>query len=652
MDIEGLARKLEPLIPEQVHHWLRVRETAGTRLKGLVDDEIVSAAYELLGDFRKKALLSLPSRSRAKGEIHLGTVVYEKEKWPFGISRAELLRNMFICGMSGSGKTNVAFHILEQLAATKVPWLFWDFKRTARHLLPRLKCHVNVYTPGRTLSPFLFNPFIVPPGLEPQVYITQLVDVLAEAYTLGDGSCRILQKAIVGCYQRGNHAPTIAEVLKEVEEIPGTRQVRDWKISATKALESVQFAQVASTDRTSQEALAKTLLHGNTIIELDALSHNAKKFLVPALCLWLYYVRLASADREQLRLVVFVEEAHHVLYRHEQRAKETVLNRLLRQCREIGIAMIVIDQHAHLISSASVGNAYTTLCLNQRDPSDINKAAGLSLVEDADKKYFSMLGVGEAIVKMQGDRWRRPFVVKFPLVRVRKGAVTDELLARFLNGSLSRAGLSQAVARGFGKAFHELTHDQALDEDALAFVEDVIEHEHDSIRDRYKRLGLSVDRGNRLKSNLVEAGILDEEQVKVGRTYKVLLRVTHQARTKLGLTKTLGRGSIAHEYWKNFYAAMLRDDGYEVELEAPRKTGRVDVLARKDGEQIAIEIETGKSDAVWNVKQDLLARCNKVLVVVTDESVMDKVFMQLWSAGLIIPKRVSIVVRDGLRPAA
>ena len=161
-----------------------------------------------------------------------------------------------------------------------------------------------------------------------------------------------------------------------------------------------------------------------------------------------------------------------------------------------------------------------------------------------------------------------------------------------------------------------------------------------------------MDRGNRLKSDLVEAGILDEEQVKVGRTYKVLLRVTHQARTKLGLSKTLGRGSIGHEYWKNFYATMLKDDGYEVELEAPRNNGRVDVLARQDGEQIAVEIETGKSDPGWNVKQDLLAKCNKVLVVVTDESAMDKVFMQLWNAGLIIPDRVSIVVRDGLRSAA
>jgi len=50
---------------------------------------------------------------------------------------------------------------------------------------------------------------------------------------------------------------------------------------------------------------------------------------------------------------------------------------LLRQCREIGIAIIVVDQHPALISSGCLGNTYTTICLNLKDPSDINKAAAL-----------------------------------------------------------------------------------------------------------------------------------------------------------------------------------------------------------------------------------------------------------------------------------
>jgi hypothetical protein len=156
-----------------------------------------------------------------------------------------------------------------------------------------------------------------------------------------------------------------------------------------------------------------------------------------------------------------------------------------------------------------------------------------------------------------------------------------------------------------------------------------------------------VDKGNSLKNRLVEDGILEEQEVKVGRTYKILLRITHAARTRLGLKKYLGRGSIAHEYWKRFYAARFKDDGYHVELEAVRHEGRVDVLATKNTDSIAVEIETGKSDVVWNVKQNVLTGFYKVLVVATDDKALEKVERQLAKAGLIIPKRVEVVLRDG-----
>ena len=141
----------------------------------------MSGAYTHLGDFRKRPLLSLPPRTKSKGSIHLGRILYEGEKWEFGISQAELLRNMAILGMSGSGKTNLAFHILEHLVKKRVPFLFFDWKRTARHLIPNLRSPVRIFTPGRELSPFPFNPFIVPPGLEPRISVNHAVDVMADA---------------------------------------------------------------------------------------------------------------------------------------------------------------------------------------------------------------------------------------------------------------------------------------------------------------------------------------------------------------------------------------------------------------------------------------------------------------------------------------
>ena len=648
MNIETIDRKLEPLKPRTVQHWLNVRDTADDKLKALIDRQIVVTAQQVLGDYRRKILLSLPPAKTAKGSIHLGTVLYEKEKWPVGISQAELLQNLAIFGRSGAGKTNVAFHILQQLTEKKIPFLFLDWKRTGRHLLPLLRGKPRVYTPGRSLSPFPFNPFIPPPGLEPQVYINQVVDVMADAYTLGDGARSILHKAIDACYQKDNYAPSVDEVLGEVETIPEKERIRGWKISAVRALESIAFAKITPKDRITQHELAEQLLHQSTIVELNGLSASSKQFLIPLLCLWLYYVRLASPTREQLSLVMLVEEAHHVLHRSNRPSRETVMEMLLRQCREIGIAMIVVDQHPHLISAAATGNTYTSICLNLKDPSDINRAAALSLVKDEDKDAFSTLPVGQGIVKLQ-DRWRQPFLVAFPLMPIKKGLMTDDLLREYQAGSV---GIG-AVKGTLGQVRQIQLEDHVLNEQALRFLKDVCDNPDDGVKVRYERLELSVGTGNKLKQQLVQHGWLEAAIIPVGQSRKVILRLAERARELLGLDSHSPRHeSIAHEYWKNFYGRLLEGRGFRVQLEAPRKGGNVDVLAQKGAERLGIEIETGKSTVVANVKNCLRTEFDRVIVVATDEAALAKVEQLLATDGLLIPDRVEVVLREQLGPLA
>ena len=112
MEIQKILRKLEPLIPQQVEKWARILDTSQADVKELVERQIVHTAYETLGDFRKKYLLSLPPEQIAKGMLNLGTVLYDSPKWPVGISSKELTQNLAIFGRSGAGKTNIAFHIL------------------------------------------------------------------------------------------------------------------------------------------------------------------------------------------------------------------------------------------------------------------------------------------------------------------------------------------------------------------------------------------------------------------------------------------------------------------------------------------------------------------------------------------------------------
>ena len=307
--------------------------------------------------------------------------------------------------------------------------------------------------------------------------------------------------------------------------------------------------------------------------------------------------------------------------------------------------------------------------MNQKDPTAINKAAGLSQVGESEKHYFSMLPVGQGIVKLQ-DRWLRPFLVNFPLVNVKKGMVTDSVLGQFLKDKKTLSDFRERASIDGFSVWNGRKRDQGisvgnrrfrfganvLEKGGWLFLQDIVRYPEDPVSRRYKRLKVSVEKGNKWKLQLIENGLIQPEQVKVGRTYKLLLRPTEFARKFLLSEKGIdGQASLQHEYWKQVYAQKFSEKDYHVILECPRTAkgnfGRMDLLAWRASESVesvAVEIETGKSDVVSNVKRDLREEVRKVLVVATDEGALKKVERQLAEEVLLIPGRVEVVLRDEL----
>jgi hypothetical protein len=309
--------------------------------------------------------------------------------------------------------------------------------------------------------------------------------------------------------------------------------------------------------------------------------------------------------------------------------------------------------------------------MNLKDPTDINKAAGLSMLDAEDKRYLTMLPVGYGIVKMQ-DRWREPFLITFPLVDVKKGSVTDRDLEQYLRSVGNEVPRPPPAKDGENRP--RLT-EGVLTEDAFALLNDVLANPEDGVRTRYARLGMSADRGTRLKNDLVAKGWLTSKVIQVGEySRKVVLKLTDWAKETLWMDKgdesvgRMGQGGtpeaqderseaetslrpipsqrghegLRHKYLKRVWAEKLAGEGYQVALEAPRRGGRVDVLAVKGDERIGVEIETGESDLVGNVRNGLLDGFARVIVVATDRTALAKVERALGRAGLLGVGQVEI----------
>jgi len=104
------------------------------------------------------------------------------------------------------------------------------------------------------------------------------------------------------------------------------------------------------------------------------------------------------------------------------------------------------------------------------------------------------------------------------------------------------------------------------------------------------------------------------------------LELTEKGKKVLGISdpESSRHGGAAHRYWVRRIAGHLRAGGYEVAEEAPLGGGKaVDILATKDGRRIAFEIETGKSDALANVRKCLDAGVEEVIVVAVSAALRD-----------------------------
>lgn len=157
------------------------------------------------------------------------------------------------------------------------------------------------------------------------------------------------------------------------------------------------------------------LLHQPVVLELDALADADKIFLVEALILWLYHYRKNSAVRDRFVHAVVIEEGHHVLSEFRERAAgaETIMETCLRQIREYGESVIVIDQEPSKLSNSIKANTYTKITFNLgngRDIADMSRCCALTPDEE---RCIKLLDVGQAIVTLKG-RATVPLHVAFP----------------------------------------------------------------------------------------------------------------------------------------------------------------------------------------------------------------------------------------------
>lgn len=380
------------------------------------------------------------------------------------------------------------------------------------------------------------------------------------------------------------------------------------------------------------------ILKRNVIFELDALTNADKIFFIESLILWIHHYRLQEKAREKFKHAIFIEEAHHMLLRKKQ-SKESIMDVILREIRELGESIILIDQHPSLISIPSLGNTNCTVAMSLKHRLDVNTISHAMLLEDDQKEYLGMLEVGYGVVRMQ-NRISRPFLVKFPLFDIRKGSVTDEDIRKKILG-YSTISADILTEKKKNEDIQHIQKEDKIREDKNEITEeerrlliDIMENTISGIAERYKRLSFSVCKGNKIRDSLIFKEFLSIHDISTFKGRIKLLVLTEKGENilkKMGYEIEKKReGSPEHEYWKYRIAGFLKSKGYQVEIEDPIGGGKtVDIVATKDDEKIVVEIETGKSDVIENIVKSLDKWFSRIIVVPLNLKAKSEISMKM-----------------------
>jgi len=672
--MQELCRSLKPVLGKKIDRlWSVYLAESDADGKADIEQTLELLAAKHLGQNYEPDRSPFPPPAKkvaGSGNIDLGMVSYGgREMYPFLLRSNRLKEHILIAGRSGSGKTNLTFVLMEGIISTGIKVLALDWKRGYRDLMSRYP-DLRVYTIGRDVSPFRFNPLIPPAGCEPHSWIKLIVDVIASSYLGGEGVISLLVAGLDHLYTKAGvfdrtqtRWPTIAELLVWLRTVKLRGRAAMWQASAERILLAMTYGEFGSVLNTQDNSPIAELLDHKVVLEMDGLSSSSDRVMFSeALTLYLYRYRLAKGPQEKLTNVIVLEEAHNLLLKKSTESRESILENSIRMVRQYGLGYVFVDQSASLLSKVAFANSYATLALSQKLRSDIQAISGAMNLTEDQRDALSTLPIGTAVVRL-ADEHPEPFLIKIPRYSIREGCVSDKVVKEQMVGYYSDTSSNRTVDT-FAKAVPPIpqsdrnneihnktnknnTHQPSpkesqdkedkfslscdskikpstknLSREEIRFLADVATRPLSTTVSRYHRLNLSRRRGNAIRQHLAAAGIIEAVNIATRSGQVVLYQLTDLGRNVCSTTEIAlppkSHESLEHRYWISKTAEYFEKKGYEVIREHPVKgNGAIDLLAKKLDEQVAIEIETGKSNVKSNLKNIAKGNFTRTVLLAT-----------------------------------
>lgn len=397
--------------------------------KGFFDDTYESPLSSLVTSEEICAICTIPTENIAGFEVKeikgyplnyhyqpddktLGFVCeYERPllNMPFGLSEYDLNKHTFVCGITGSGKTNTVKKILE---VVDKPFLVIE---PAKKEYRNIEKKVNVYTLGRPeINCLKINPFSIQPGISPQQHIDMLKDLFSASFAFYGPMPYILEKCLYNIYTKHgwnltlgfhpclanakNHSelfdetrmrelygtkahkfifPTMQDLKDEIDHYIENEMTYEGEVKgnirgAIKArIDSLCVGAKGYMFNTHDMVDMDKLLKNNSVLELEGLADDSDKAF--ALGLLIIYVNEFRQVKKEIDLtkglqhLLVIEEAHRLLKNVSTESNEDLGNpkgkavehftNMLAEMRSYGQGVIVAEQIPNKLAPDVIKNS-------------------------------------------------------------------------------------------------------------------------------------------------------------------------------------------------------------------------------------------------------------------------------------------------------
>jgi len=424
---------------------------------------LASTPTESIPGFEIKEMPALALTDTNSGEYVLGNITDHGNVIPdayISLSKKDLNKHLFVCGLTGSGKTTTVKYILKNLAQDNIPFLVLESaKRDYRQLLADKSFkNMNVFTIGdATVSPIRFNPFYVQNGVHPLVHIDYLKAIFNASFALYGPMPHIIEKCLHRIYVKkgwnlttGLHPhflkingdldetkyckpehyyfyPTLTDLKFEVEyyinhEMDYKGELRDnIKTAILARIESLCVGAKGLMFNTYDFYSLETLLSQQTVFEMENLADDDDKAFFVGLVLV-----LISEYRQKdnpainpgkkdvgLQHFLVIEEAHRLLKNvSTERNSEMMGNpkgkavevfcNVISEMRSLGQGVAVVEQIPSKISPDVIKNSNMKIVHRLVSRDDQSLLAGSLGINDDDALYLNRLRTGHALCHKEG----------------------------------------------------------------------------------------------------------------------------------------------------------------------------------------------------------------------------------------------------------